>query len=277
MKRILVPTDFSLNAEKALEYALHLGSHFSSEIILLHSWELPHQKSAMFVSTQDLIKEKAENDLNELKDKIALRFPDLKISTMVMMGDAAASIKTAAKNKGADYIVMGTKGASGLKKIFMGSITTDVLEDAPCPVMAIPEKAEFRNIKNIGYATDLSSYKLQDALKTIPLAKIFNAKIVIIYISINHEQNEQIQFEEFIKRFKNITEYENIEPYFSSGNDVVKNLQKFMDEKNIDILSLTRRKRDFYEDLFHTSVSKEIAYSSTIPLIIYQGEENLVN
>jgi nucleotide-binding universal stress UspA family protein len=276
MNRILVPTDFSLNAEKALEYALHLGAHFSSEIILLHSWELPHQKSAMFISTQDLIKEKAEHDLKELKDKIAIRFPDLKISSMTMMGDAAGAIKTAAKNKGADYIVMGTKGASGLKKIFMGSITTDVLEDAPCPVMAIPEKAEFRNIKNIGYATDLGSYKLQDAIKTVPLAKIFNAKIAIIHISVNNEQNEQIQFEEFIKRFKNITEYENIEPYFSSGNDVVKKLQLFIDEKNIDILSLTRRKRDFYEELFHTSVSKEIAYSSTIPLIIYQGEENLV-
>ncbi len=79
MKTIVVPTDFSLNAEKAIEYAVHLAIYFSSEIILMHAWELPHQKSAMFKSMQDAIKEKAEKDIKELIQKTQYRFPELNI------------------------------------------------------------------------------------------------------------------------------------------------------------------------------------------------------
>jgi nucleotide-binding universal stress UspA family protein len=270
MKRILVPTDFSYNAEKALEYALHLGIHFSAEVYILHAWELPHQKSAMFVSTQELLKEKSENNLREIKEMIELRFPELKIKTISMMAETVSAIKSLAKKLGIDFIIMGTKGASGLKKIFMGSVTTDVIDDAPCAVMAIPADAEFKNIKKIGFATDLSSYKMEDIIKSIPLAQKFNSSIIITHVSAE-EKEERSQFEEFIKCVKNISEYENISYSISKGNNVVKNLMNFIETENIDILILTRRKREFYESIFHTSISKEIAFSAKTPLIIYQS------
>ncbi|MBA3901778.1 MAG: universal stress protein, partial [Bacteroidetes bacterium] len=142
----------------------------------------------------------------------------------------------------------------------------------PCPVLAIPEKSDYRNINHIGYAADLSSYKLKDAERLVPLAKMFNAKIIFSHVAASSGQQEEKQFEEFIQRFKNVTEYHNIEHYFLPGADVVKNLKNFMEDKKIDIMALTKRKREFYEGLFHTSVSKEITYSSTIPLLILQGE-----
>jgi nucleotide-binding universal stress UspA family protein len=276
MKRILVPIDFSFNAEKALEYALHLSVYFSSEIILFHSWELPHQKSAMFASMQDMVRKKAENDINALKDKISDRFPELKLKTALMMGDPGDTIKTAAKKLQADFIIMGTKGASGLTKYFFGSIASAVIEDAPCPVFAVPEKAQYQNIIKIGYATDYNEDDLQMSLNLVPLAKLFNAELIIAHIG-----KEKGPDENGTKRLANaisrLTSYRNIKPMFIEENDVLKGINKLIEEENLNILAIAKIKRDFFGGLFHKSISQEIAFSSTIPLIVFQSSKDAID
>ncbi|HET6243826.1 MAG: universal stress protein [Bacteroidetes bacterium] len=270
MKTILVPTDFSINAEKALEYALHLALYFSSEIILLHAWELPHQKSAMFKSLQDMVKEKAENNLRELKEKAQYRFTELKIRSVIMMDEPEDAIKSVAQKIGTDLIIMGTKGASGLKSYFFGSTTNDVIEDAPCPVFAVPEKAEYRNIKTICYALDFDHDEIHVIGSLIPMAKVFNAKIILTHITDNLKQKEE-KLNNFAEQVIKLYQYNNIDTALLYGENIVASLVNFVEENQVDIVSIARKKRDFIERVFHKSVSKEMTFSSTIPIIIFQS------
>jgi nucleotide-binding universal stress UspA family protein len=270
MKKILVPTDFSFNAEKALEYALHLGMYFSSEVILFHTWNLPHQKSTMFVSTQELIRKKAEEDLHLLKEKIQDRFPDLKLKTAMIMGNAGDSIKSAAKNMSADIIIMGTKGASGMGKYLFGSVTTEVIEDAPCPVFAIPEEAEYRNIKKIGYATNFYEDDLKSVTTLIPLARQFNSEIIIAHVG-KEKAPDSNGANRLADKIREKYNYENINAAFIEENDTVKGIRKLIDQEKLDVLAMAKRKRNFFEGLFHKSISKEITFSAPIPVIIYQS------
>lgn len=270
MKTILVPTDFSLNAEKALEYALHLAVYFSSNVIIMHAWELPHQKSAMFKSIQDAIQEKAEKDTRELKEKIKDRFPELNVRSVVIMDDPEDAIISVAKKTATDLIIMGTKGATGMKKYFFGSITADVIEDSTCPVFAVPAKAQYRNIKNICFTTDFEDYEIMSAVNLIPIAEKFNAKIIITHIA-RGRKDEESDFEKFVEKMKKNISYKNIDTAFLTGNDVVERLNQFVIEKDIDVIAVARKKRDFFENIFHKSVSKEIAYTSTIPIMVFQA------
>jgi nucleotide-binding universal stress UspA family protein len=272
MKKILVPTDFSNNAEKALEYALHLAVHFNSEVLILHSWELPHQKSSMFANIQHLIRDKAEENLNELKLIIQDRFPEMKIQVKAGMGETSAMIKSVAKSTGADLIIMGTKGASGIKKIFMGSNTADVIDDAPCPVFVVPEDAEYRNIRNIGFATSLENVGREDLKIVADIAGMFNSKIAVIHISAEG-MDEREKLDEFLNSLKQHFQNLSIEGMYGSGDNVVKQINQMIMENQIDVIAVVRQKRDFYEGLFHTSISKEISYSTKVPLIVLQGNE----
>jgi nucleotide-binding universal stress UspA family protein len=276
MKKILVPTDFSYNAEKALEYALHLGIYFSSEIILFHSWNLPHQKSAMFVSTQELIRKKAEEDLHLLKEKVSDRFPELKIKTAMMMGEAADSIKSAAKNVGADIIIMGTRGETGTGVFLFGSVAAEVIDDAPCPVFAVPEKAEYRNIQKVGYATDFSQDDLQAVAGLIPVVKQFNSELIIAHVG-KEKGPDNDGAERLAVKIRERCGYENIYAVFIQENDAVKGIKKLIDEQHLDVLALARKQRGFLEGLFHKSVSKEITFSSSVPVIVYQSHPEAID
>ena len=77
---------------------------------------------------------------------------------------------------------MGTRGASGLKKYILGSNTTSVIEVSPVPVLAVPEQGDFKNFKNVVYATDLKH--VQKELKTlIPYLEKFDSTVHLLHIT----------------------------------------------------------------------------------------------
>jgi nucleotide-binding universal stress UspA family protein len=276
MKKILVPTDFSYNAEKALEYALHLAIYFKSEIVLLHAWDLPHQKSSMFVSMQDMIKKKAEEDIKELKEKIADRFPELTIKTALIMGNASESIKSVAKNLQADLIVMGTKGASGITKYLWGSIASGVIDGAPCPVFAVPEKATYQNIRKIGFATDYNQNDGEVILNLIPLVKLFNAELIIAHIGKEKGPDEN-GTHRLAEKMSSQSGYNNIIPLFIENPNVLDGINNLIEEQNLNILAVAKVKRNFFDGIFHKSVSQEVAFSSKIPLMVFQSSAEVAD
>jgi nucleotide-binding universal stress UspA family protein len=270
MKTILVPTDFSSNAEKALKYAIRLANLFSAEIILMHSLELNQTQTPLINTMKEVLAEKAENDIRELKQKIIKKHPGLNIKSATMSGEPAEAIKTTAKKLGADIIVMGTKGASGLKKLLLGSITADVIINAPCPVFTIPEKNGYRKIKKICFATDFNENDIDAIDALIVIANGFNAELIITHISGSAEEEKEA-FDKFVQTAKTYSYYYRTETKFIESEDVIAGLNNFIEDNDIDILALSRRKRDFLENFFHRSITKEIAYSATIPVFIFQS------
>jgi nucleotide-binding universal stress UspA family protein len=140
--RILVPTDFTGDAEAAFRYAVDLAKPFGAIVELLHVVEDP--LAAGMWSAEIYTGEIAARQINLVKDAEArLRgiIEDTKtpvrLAGEVRTGPAAATILEAARERHSDLIVMGTKGRTGFAHLLIGSVAERVVRLAPCPVLTV--------------------------------------------------------------------------------------------------------------------------------------------
>lgn len=137
---ILVPTDFSESADLALEHGIFLANQFEGELHLLHVAELPTVTLPDF--PHDLFEVARSQGLTRMRDLIERQEVTLPpIKRVVMAGTpsepAADVIVDYAKANGMDFIVMGTHGRRGARRLFLGSVTEEVARRAPCPVLTM--------------------------------------------------------------------------------------------------------------------------------------------
>jgi nucleotide-binding universal stress UspA family protein len=138
--RILVPTDFSVDANAALTYALELARKFDAPVHLLHVVEDP--LAAGMWSSEIYTAEIAGLQVNlkrDAEERLRRSVPDDAgtVSTEVRTGSAATQIIQAARETNADLIVMGTRGRTGVAHVIMGSVAERVVRLAPCPVLTL--------------------------------------------------------------------------------------------------------------------------------------------
>ena len=158
MKTILALVDFSDASTNALSFAAELSKRASARLIIMNIL----QKGEDEEETKNKLKS-IESDLKKSFDS------DLKCESSIAHGNLITTLKKIIAVQQPDLIVMGTKGASGLKKILIGSNTVNVIAKTKVPVLVIPEVARFENFLNKGknrivLATDLDLLENEDAL-----------------------------------------------------------------------------------------------------------------
>jgi nucleotide-binding universal stress UspA family protein len=142
IRTILVPTDFSQDADLAIHTAHRLLARLEQDarLVLLHAFNLPIEYTAygpipMSVNYLQDTGLEAERRLFETAEP--LKREGLTLETVAREGDPAHVIADEAERRGADLIAMGTRGMSGLRHLLLGSTAERVVEHAPCPVMTI--------------------------------------------------------------------------------------------------------------------------------------------
>src|SRR5688572_6902760 len=137
MKKILFPTDFSANADHALTYATSLCESLKADLILFHSCRA--EANVLQVLNEDISEESIMMDSIRKLDAYRIKSSDIlrniHVDMKVEYGLAVDKIVEAAEDVNADMIIMGTKGASGLEEVLLGSNTAAVMERAKCPVL----------------------------------------------------------------------------------------------------------------------------------------------
>ena len=168
MKTILFPTDFSDTAKNAFDYAIRIAEAIEGELLLLHTYRVPldyHIPSNLLESMAEDEHKTVSKILDALIENYYKAHPEARtkvvMTPLAIQGFTAEVIVKAAETHQADMIVMGTNGASGLEKIFLGSMTATVIEQTKCPVLAVPQKASFEGFKQLIYASDFSPADFQ--------------------------------------------------------------------------------------------------------------------
>ena len=158
MKQIIAPVDFSDNSTNALAFAAELAKRTVSRLTILHIMQSREQEND------------AEKKLKSIEAGLKKTFgTELKCETSLMHGNLVSGMKKIIASKNPDLIVMGTKGATGLKRILIGSNTVSVMAKTKLPVLVIPEQAKFKNFLRTGknrivLATDLDELSNEEAL-----------------------------------------------------------------------------------------------------------------
>jgi len=279
MKSIIIPTDFSPNANNAIRYAVELDKHIHAKIILFHSYLVFVDASNLLNPTQDEeeLKKSSEKSLLKLKDEILNNNIKLhsEIETIVTGGEFNHElISISSKNK-ADLIIMGTTGASGLKEVFLGTNTSNIIEKSKCPVLAIPSEAKFKGINKIVFATNYADNDFEHVHYVIDFAKNFNAEVIMVHISEGEPSKSYLfkSIEEFFQKVKKENNYDKLSFKLIDNKDVENGINTFLEEISADIVAMTTHNRSMFQKLFDHSVTRKMAFHSHIPLMVFHVKE----
>jgi universal stress protein A len=147
--KLLVPHDFSACSARALRLALDLARVHGSELTLVHVSELPPNLppdtlvtpvgAASALRVDDYTTGGARRQLEDIAEP--LRREGIHVRTLAVTGDAPEEILAAARAVGADAIVVGTHGRSGLSHLLLGSVAEKVVRGSPVPVVSVRSQA----------------------------------------------------------------------------------------------------------------------------------------
>ncbi|MEO6219937.1 MAG: universal stress protein [Ginsengibacter sp.] len=276
MKNILVPTDFSLNANKALDFAVQIAKQANAEIHLIHSCDLIDtifkDNQAMYKEHNQTISDKANENLSLLKKSIE-DTEKLSVHTKLYKDKITDAILQASDEHHADLIIMGTLGEAGLRDKIFGSITAEIVGKTNIPVMAVPLMSEWEIPEKIFLA--VNNVDDQPALfkSLFDLAELFNATVHLGIFTdadtagpINYLNDERgiIAYEEKLNTlFKNSI----IKHVHLDGHTFQETLEQYILEKGIDIMAMLTHKRTFVESIFNRSMTKKMSYHTRISLL----------
>jgi nucleotide-binding universal stress UspA family protein len=269
MKKILVPTDFSDNALKALNYAIQVANKMDATIYVLHAYQVS-SGAGRLVSIDHIIQEDREQELNVMLRKIKpLLGENTRLESFVKRGSSVDTICQAADKFDVDLIIMGTTGASGMKKVFMGSTASNVIKNIKIPVLAVPADFSGSGISNITVALD--NKPVEDAYILKPIAdfvKKFDAKLnLLLVVDEDHEDNNiDPHLQEHFKQFGVIFTY-----FKLTAENAADGILDFVAGKQSDMLCLIHHNRAWFEEIFHSSVAQKMAFESKVPLLVLRG------
>ncbi len=263
MKKILLPTDFSDNAQKAIDYALYLFEKEACILYLMHAYYSAPSASGTKMTAKEDLKQLAQT--LEANNNRKHRF-----ETILETDSVINLVNRTVIDKGVDYVFMGTKGSSALREKFIGGNTTDVLKYlVACPVVTVPDGYDYDLPEEIVFATDFKhTFKNHELAPLITLAKLWNSKLNVVHIHTEKELNDdQKQNKELLKgllkpiksKFKEITLEDTI-----AGT--LRNFER--ENPEIGMAALLRTKHGYFQKLLREPVVRNMAFQTEVPLLV---------
>jgi nucleotide-binding universal stress UspA family protein len=280
MKKILFPTDFSDAADQAFVYALQLASKLDAELLVLHIWHPSGvAEEYMTASLEGIYRDLDLANFENFRDEIPhLRemaanngLEQVSMTFLLDSGLADECIIQAADDNEVDLIIMGTRGASGLRRIFLGTTTAEVMENAHCPVLGVPEKGTFDpSISTIVFSVNFEPAEQEALQKVLAFAEAFDADIYCLHVDVSHTHELTRRMDSWKAPF---ADHPRLHFQVIDGNDTRKEILSFVEQNEVDLLAMLIHKRGFFEELFNLSYTKQLAYHAHLPILALQAQE----
>ncbi|MGY8914576.1 MAG: universal stress protein [Flavobacteriales bacterium] len=277
MKNILIPTDFSDNAWNAIFFALKLYWDMECTFHILHVYEVgaskikgarDSQKAGKLYETLALESEKGLSEILDYLDKNHNN-PKHTFNAISKSDHLLGAIKELLFEKTVNMIVMGTKGATGDKEIFMGSNTVSVINGIRnCSLVAVPEEFNFQKLDKVVFPTDFDRFYYRFEL--LPLEELgiawhttINVFHVAQVVALTKEQNSNREIlKERLKGLKVIFCEKNIQ------TTIAETIVEFSTDIKADMVVLIHYQYSFLEQLTQESVVKKVGFHTTVPLMV---------
>ena len=188
ISKILVPTDFSECAKKALTKAVQLAKYHSAELHVIHVTLLPTPDPytmSYYFPDMEGIKEKVQATIHEQLEKIESGIEDtISVKLVYDSGyNVALSLEMYASEHDIDLIVEGTHGHTGIERKFLGSTSEEILKRVPCPVMTVHYNSDpSKEIKRICVPIDFSDESKHSIKVAVEFAKKWGACLQILHV-----------------------------------------------------------------------------------------------
>ncbi|WP_179344300.1 universal stress protein [Winogradskyella ursingii] len=273
MHKILVPTDFSEQADNALKVAAMLAKKHNAEIYLLHMMEIPMQQI-------DPIN--AHSDVPEALFFMKLahkRFEDLMSSDFLegitvhetVKADITFNeIKETCKEFDIDLIVMGSHGASGLKEMFIGSNAEKVVRTSDVPVLVIKNEHKTFDISKFVFASDFQNDNKETYLQAVKFAKMFGSKIHLLMVNTANNFLTSYDAMARINDFISGQDFKNYTITIHNDLSVEQGILNFSSEIDADLIGISTHGRQGIAHFFNSSISEDLVNHASRPVITFK-------
>lgn len=274
MKKILVPTDFSEQADYALEAASQLARKYDSEIYLLHLLELPEQFIDPASTGSNQVPEaiffmrKAHEKFEKVKQREILN--GIPVYEAVIFKETFKGILDVGKKNDCDLIVMGSHGASGLKEVFIGSNTEKVVRNSDIPVLVIKEKTDILNTKSLVFASDFVPNVKKSFEEATKFAEKIGAKIHLVYINTANKFKTTEQLEKKMDKFLEGVDFKDYTLNVYNAESIEKGILKFSAKMNADLIGISTHGRKGLAHFLNGSISEDLVNHAKTPVVTFK-------
>lgn len=262
-KRILFPTDFSEASENALKYTVKLADKLGAELDLISIYQVSAGLSDSMPPEmiEVIIEDKKKQTEKKMVSLVNNYCKNRETKQRVIYGIfPAEEIAQYADSEDYDLIVMGTKGERAVLEKMLGSVTTETMLKASCPVLAIPAHAEFKGIDSVAFATDYEHKDGDAILFTTDFALQVGAEMHIVHVETQKGKS---------KPAGTMTDY--LAYTLVEDKSIEEGLDTYIKERKADVLAMFIPKRRLWERLFHSSFTKQMTFHSKTPLLVFRG------
>ena len=272
MRTLLVPTDFSALSKVGLKYAIALAKRIEARVLVVTvvtEVTAKVQEVTNVKKYQANMLATAQSDGDKLLKEIKAEIGKVDVSFQALAGYPVVEVieTFAVKNK-VNLIVMSSKGASGLKKIVMGSNATAVIDNSSVPVLVVPGEASPKAIGKLVYATDAKEFRKE--LKIVAaFAEPLGASIEVVHVVPEGEKKQKDPLGVTAQKLKVMAAFPNIKLHVLYDKDVSKGLENFITgRKDAFVLITFTHRLTFNEKLFGKSVTQKLAYHNSVPMLV---------
>lgn len=273
MLNILVPTDFSPLSKVASNFSVKIGCQLDGNVTFLHVLTITapvrvsmHEK--MKKLEEDMIRI-AERDMHRLIKDVTKNqeVPVPTKSLVVRSSDFVATVNKESKRLRSGLIVMGTKGATGLKKTMLGSNTTSVIQGSHIPVLVVPDKARFKGFHDIVYACDMKDPERELKL-LLPYAEKFDSVVHLVHVTSSGKKIEEL--EEKMEKILQKLKAKNVAAVVLVDDNIEAAIEQYMNVNKATLLAMFTHQLTFLERLFDKSMTRKVAFHSSVPLLAFK-------
>jgi len=283
-RKILIPTDFSKNAKKALRYAIQLYKNESCDFYLLNVFSATSNILESLMNMEpgselyETAKRNSEDGLAKTYDMIAMTEddnPKHHFKTISVFNNPIEAIKDAVEKKDIEMVVMGTKGETYSRATAFGSTATYVMEKVRnCPILVVPLDAKSIMPKEIVFPTSFKThYKKRELVYLTEIAKKSDATVIVLHISEEEEELSKAQKEnkQLLEEILGGTKHKY---HFLSHNSVETAINIFVESRDSDMVAFINKKHAFFGSILTDPLVKSISFQSKVPILVMHDLRN---
>lgn len=269
--KILVPTDFSEHSKNAAEVGAHLAKKYGAELYIMHSVDIPvYEENHRFTSYQDIpegifFMKLAKKRFNEFLDNSF--FEGVRVVEVLQMQNTINAIINQAEEHGIDLIVMGSKGASGIRELFVGSTTERIIRSAKCPVLTIKDRHKDFDIENIIFASEFDEKAQHSFSNAMEYTKVFDAKYHLLKVVTPKNFEPSTETIKAIRKFADKFDMNDYDIEVYNDHSVEEGVLNYMSENKGGLLVMPTHARKGISHLIFGSITEDVTNHANFPVL----------
>ena len=263
MKNILVPVGNNKRALNTLRYAVDFAREVNARIYLVHVYS-SSKISGSFVNVDKILLRDSKEILKSHLDQVDTTGVEI-VSNTLKGHSIIDTLKQLNKLLEIDLIIASSKNDGAEKNIFIGKIAGSIIKDCKVPVLIVPPKVQFSQIKKILMTVKSGSIKSTACLNILEdIKNTSGANVNLLQVKTPKLDESDLELNERLE-----TIVDNLIP--TNNATVFQGVLEFLHEENPDMLCVIRRKRGFFKKLWQDDRVKKIDFESNIPLLVLKG------